>query len=319
MDRFWVGMQAALSALAGVLAVLCTGHQSGRPVFVVLMVGTTIWAICVWWFVARSDIGDRVVWRDELHQGLMQGIVGFGLPLIVACIAWGTPSLNGWLFSTSAAAFGATTLVIIPVALLASSMIDRFVILPRLLGLTKPDPVWRPAALDDRSRRRIAQGWIAHRGFCELFVFTAIAVVLAVSLVAVINAFSPHDKTVPTALESLGGAGIAVYIFGISGPRHAQAITFCLSGPVVLGNWVKGRDEYGNPVEGFVLDVSVHPGVKLVNLDGERDIIPLKNAPSLNPVPRPAGADPAWCRDKVLEHLMKLDDKERRDWPGPAA
>jgi hypothetical protein len=316
MDRFWVGMQSALSALIGVLAVLCTGHKSGLPVVVVLIVGATIWAICVWWFVARSDAGDRKVWHDELRQGLAQGIVGLGVPLIVAVIAWQSPSLEGWLFSTAAAAFGATTLVIIPVALLASSMIDRFVILPRLLGLTGPDPVWRPAAVDDRSRRRVAQGWVAHRGFCELFVFTAIAVVLAVALVAVINEVS-HDETVPTALESLGGAGIAVYIFGLSGPRHAQAVTFCLSGPVVLGNWVRGRDEYGNQVEGFVLDVSVHPGVKLVSLDDERNIIPLKNAPSLNPVPRRAGADVAWCRDKVLEHLLKLNKEERTDWPGP--
>jgi hypothetical protein len=319
MDRFWVGMQAVLCCVITIIAVLCTGHRSGFPVFVVLLVGLAIWSTCLWWFVARSEPGDRKVWHTELRQGLAQGIVGFAVPLVPAVIAWLSPSLQGWLFSTTAAAFGATTLTIMLVALLASSMLDRFVILPRVLGLTRPDPIWRPStALDDRSRRRVAQGWVAHRGICELFVFTAMAVVLAIALVAVINDVS-HDDTLPAALESLGGAGIAVYIFGISGPRHAQAIMFCLAGPVALGSWVNGVNEFGNAVEGFVVDVSVEPGVKLIDVHGDRVIVPLRLAPRLNPTGRPAIVNATWCREQVLEHLLKLDVQERAIWAGPPA
>jgi hypothetical protein len=319
MDRFWVGMQAVLCFVVSVLAILCTGHRSGFPAFVVLLCGLVIWLTCLWWFVARSERGDRMVWGAELNQGIAQGVVGLLVPLAVAVLAWRKPSLDGWLFSTTAAAFGATTLVVIGVALLASSMVDRFVILPRVLGLTKPDPIWRaPTTLDDRSRRRVAQGWVAHRGICELFAFTAIAVVLAIALVALINEFS-DDATLPAALESLGGAGIAVYVFGISGPRHAAAIAFCLAGPVALGSWVTGVNEFGNSVEGFVLDVSVAPGVKLIDLHGDRAIVPLHLAPRLNPTTRPTVVTADWCRDRVLEHLLKLDAAERASWGGPAA
>jgi hypothetical protein len=63
----------------------------------------------------------------------------------------------------------------------------------------------------------------------------------------------------------------------------------------------------------------VAPGVKLIDLHGDRAIVPLHLAPRLNPTTRPTVVTTSWCRDRVLEHLLKLDAAERASWGGPAA
>ncbi len=157
--------------------------------------------------------------------------------------------------------------------------------------------------------------WIAHRAISELFIFPAIALILAIVLVAAGNALS-RDETLPTAIESLGGAGIAFAVFGFSGPRWRSSLRFVLSGPVALGSGVEGIGEYLEPVAGLVIDVSVDPGVKLITADGERTLVPLAMASTLHPVPRPRDKDDAWCRHHVLLHVLKHNDPSA--WPGPS-
>jgi hypothetical protein len=279
----------------------------------VACLGLVISAGFATWYFARTPTGGRRVWQREAREGLIVGAVGFGVPLVAGIIAWQSEHLEGWLFSTTAAAFTAVCIAVVPIAALASSMVDRYLILPRLLGL-RGTPIWRSStAVDEPRRRRLAQMWIVHRGISELFIFPAIALVLAVAVVAAGNAVS-SDKTLPVAFESLGGASIAFAVFGFAGRRWESSLRFVLAGPIALGTWVEGVTELLDPVSGLVIDVSVDPGVKIIADNGDRVFVPLRLASRLNPVPRPDDKDDAWCRDQVLSHVLKLSAPST--WPG---
>jgi hypothetical protein len=315
MDRFWVSLQGVLVAAVCVFGVMVTGHEAGFPIAVFAAVGLAVWAGFAAWYYARTPARGRRVWRREARHGLVVGVLGFGLPLAVGIMAWRSPGMEGWIFSTTAAAFSAVCIAVIPIAALASSMVDRYLILPRLLGL-RGLPIWRASTpAEEPRRRRLAQAWITHRALSELFIFPAIALVLAVALVAAGNALS-SDRTLPAAFESLGGASIAIAVFGFAAPRWKHSLRFVLSGPVALGSWVEGVTELLDPVTGMVVDVSVDPGVKIVASDGDRLFVPLALASRLNPLPRPDDRDEAWCRKQVLVHVLKLSEPSA--WVGPA-
>lgn len=318
MDRVWVPAQGVLVAAVCVIAVFATGHQAGLPMAIFAAVGLAVWAAFAGWYFIRTPAAGRSIWRREAWEGVVIAVLGFGLPLLAGVIAWKSPHLDGWFFSTGAAAFGAVSIGVIPIAALASSMVDRYLILPLVLGLRGP-AIWQSTtALDEPWRRRLAQMWITHRAISELFIFPAIALVLAVGVVAAGNALS-SDKTLPAALESLGGAGIAVTVFGFAGPRWQNSLRFVLSGPVGLGTWVEGVTELLDPAVGLAIDVSVDPGVKIIARDGDRVFVPLALGPRLNPVPRPDGVDEDWCRKQVLKHVLKLSDAEAAAWPAQAS
>lgn len=315
MDRFWVLLQGILVAAISVLAILICGQKSGFPVAVVEAFGLVVWLSASGWYLLRVSVQNRRVWRTEAREGAIISVLGFGLPLALGLVAWKSPHLKGWVFDSAAAAVTATCVALIPTAALASSLLDRYVVLPLLLGL-RGDPIWRDrGAIDDAGRRRLAQFWIAHRAISELLIFPAIALILAVILVAAGNALSA-DKTLPTAIESLGGASIAFGVFSFAGPRWRNSLRFVLAGPVALGAWVEGVDEFFDPVVGLVIDVSVYPGVKIIDAAADRHFTPLYLAPRLNPQEaRPAEQDETWSRRQVVRHVLKLENPD--EWRGP--
>jgi hypothetical protein len=319
MDRFWVGMQGLLAAVIGSLAVLATGHRSGFAVLVLVGTCAIVWLLCAASFLLRSNHAARAAWRKETWNGLLSGLIGFGAPIALGVIAWRTSRLEGVISSTSAAAFTAAAIALMPAAALASSMVDRYVILPRLFGLVGGEPVWSvPKGLDEAWRRRIAQAWIAHRAICELFIFTSMALVLAIVIVAAGNALS-HDKTLPTAFESLGGASVAVGVFGFARPRWAASLKFCLSGQVCLGNWVVGPDPHGHKVSGLAVDVSVDPGVKIIQANKQRTSTSLEHVDLVNALERPHAQDVAWCKRVTISHLLKVTEEHAAVWPAEPA
>jgi hypothetical protein len=227
---------------------------------------------------------------------------------------WQAPSFHGLVLRSAAAAFGAVLITVFFAAILTSSMVDWYYILPRVFGLFSA-PVWlsdEESAIHPRggwsasSRRAVAQVWIFHRGCCELLTFAALAVLLAIGLVALGNAVST-DKTLPGALESLGGSGIAFGVLGYVGPRLRYGLNFMQSCPVGLGMWVEGVDEFGHRASGLVIDVSIDPGVKLVRYepldDPVRLFVPLRYSHHLSEQPRPAAVDSEWCREQMLVHF----------------
>lgn len=312
-QRVPVPTQAALLAIVVGLAGLTCGHACGFALVVIVGLGAVGWAALALHY--RLRVGER---RDALRRGhdrraLASALVGFGVPLAVGIWAWQTPSFDGLILHTGAAAFGAALVAVVFTAILTSSMIDWYLVLPFVLGLFGP-PTWTHDETQRDRRRWYAQIWVFHRGCCELLVFTSVALLLAIGLVALGNAVS-SDRTLPAAFESLGGAGIAFGVFGYLGPRLRHALDYVLSAPVGLGAWVTGTDEFGRDVSGIVVDVSVHPGLKIVGLpqDGsERDhrtFVALRYAPLVSEGSRAPGVDDAWCEQMVRRHLRRDPSK----------
>lgn len=309
-------MEAALVCGVVTLAALACGHESGLPLLVTVGVGGLVWIGFGLSYAVRSH-GRRRVRRREDRRALVFGLLGFGVPAAVTTAVWQAQSFDGLLFSTTAATFGAVALSVIPVAIFASHMVDSYLILPFVYGLFGP-PIWEEndTQLSPKRRRRYAKLWIAHRGICEICVFVSLALLLSIVFVAIGNAVS-HDNTLPQAVESLGGAGIAFGVLTYLGPRVRDSLTYVLAQSAGLGAWATGIDYFGERVEGFVVDVSVHPGIKLRQRNLEWRYVPLRLAFGLQELQDENGVRPdaGWCENAVRERdEARLAPPEPTPW-----
>lgn len=307
-------MQSLLTLVVVSAAVAACGHGVGLPLLVLLAVGTAVWLGFALPYAVRSRGRRARNRRREDRRALAFGVLGFLVPIAGATLAWRSPAFHGLLFSSEAATFAAVTLSVIPVSIFASHMVDWYLILPFVYGLFGP-PIWEEdeTALSPKRRRRYAKLWVAHRGICEVCVFISLAVLLAIAFVAIGNAVS-HDRTLPQAIESLGGAGIAFGVLTYLGPRVRNALNYALAQSAGLGTWASGIDHFGDRVQGFVVDVSIHPGVKLRQRDREWRYVPLGLAYTLQDLDsgRP---DPAWCENAVRERKeAKLGSMPPQPW-----
>jgi len=226
-----------------------------------------------------------------------------GLVLPAAACAWLAfgAGFRGVLFHSEAAVFGGVALVVIPVAILASSFVDRYAILPFCHGQLGP-PIWSLGPLPSKRRRqRYAKLWVAHRAICEICCYSALAVLLAIVVVA-LGGVVAHEHILAVALESLGGTGVAVAILGYVAPRVRDSMNYMLADNAGLGTWAEGIDNTGHRVEGFVVDVAVHPGVKLFSERKKWHFVALRDAERLHEAPdqRPSRCDETWQRLAVL-------------------
>jgi hypothetical protein len=308
-----VPTQAVLLAVCSSLAAIVSGgHLAGFANVVVLGIGIAVWlgfaAAYRWRAKGRQDDERR---RFDRRAACF-GVLGYGVPLAVSLVLWLTPGFDGVLVHTAAGAFCAVLLTVLWGAMLTSSMVDWYYILPLVFGLIGP-PIWMTDAeaarvgrgeLGDTRRRRIAQVWIFHRGVCEILVFSCVAFFLAVVLVAAGNALA-SDPTLPTAFEALGGAGAAVSVLGYAGPRVGGGLRFMLSTTVGLGEWVQRTHEETGLItaDGLIVDVSIEPGVKIIQRDGTRKFAALAETERLHPIDRPDDVDSAWCSEAVHDHL----------------
>jgi hypothetical protein len=294
-----------LAVFASIAAILC-GHRSGLPNLIVLGITTLLWlgllAGYAWQARDRHAAGRAALDR----RATISAAAGFGVPLAVSAVLWQTSGFDGLVFKTDAAAFCAVLVTVFFAAILASSMVDWYYVLPKALGVTGA-PIWLTNAeadddLGKERRRTIAQVWIFHRGVCELLTLSCVAVFVAILLVAAGNALS-GDHTLPAAIEALGGSGVAFGVLQYLGPRLRDGLNFVLSSPVGLGMWVRAQDEDGRDRTGLVVDVSIAPGVKLVTEHGERFFIPLAASHKPSPATRPDGVTREESKDLVEEHL----------------
>jgi hypothetical protein len=301
----WPCSRASPPSSASIAAVLC-GHRCGLPNLIVLGITIVLWLGLLAGYAWQAR-GRRDPSRTALdHRAAVSATAGFGVPFIVSAVLWRSSGFDGLVFTTDAAAFCAVLFTVFFAAILASSMVDWYYVLPKALGVTGP-PIWLTNTeaggdLGKERRRNIAQVWIFHRGVCELLTLSCVALLAAILLVAAGHALS-GDHTLPAAIEALGGSGIAVGILQYLGPRLRDGLNFVLSSPVGLGMWVHAEGEDKRERTGLVVDVSIAPGVKLVTEDGERFFIPLAQSHLPSPATRPDGVTRDRSRALVEEHL----------------
>ena len=65
----------------------------------------------------------------------------------------------------------------------------------------------------------------------------------------------------------------------------------------------QGVSLVGFAVGGLVVDVSIKPGLKLIDEHGHRTFVDLEDSDDLETVPRPDGIDSRWFEQVIDEHL----------------
>lgn len=259
----WVAVSLALSLLFGRRGALCVALTSA--------VAALAWALLVdryrrlqnAWVSPDRRAGDR------LMEG--NGLLAFGLSIAPAC-AVATFALDPLLKPE----WTAIPLSLPLLAILLSSAVDWFVILPFRDGCAGL-PACRAADVELRVRRRYTKLWVAHRLICEL----SIAVALLVAMVLLVQHYAHDLEPIITVVSALGISAAAVKVawdrWVLGGLR------FCLRQGPALGNWVAGpsftKREGERRREGFVLDVSLDNGLKVVSAPGATEhFIALKDA-----------------------------------------
>lgn len=307
-------MQTALALATGLVSLALTGHRSGLAIAMPYAVAVCVWLVLLVSYRIRSrqhrraDNPDR---RGGDRRAALSGVLGLLVPL-VASIAVTQVEFDGALFDSVAATFTAVCFCVGFVAILVSSMVDWYLILPFVDGLLGR-PIWatNDEWLTAKRRRAYAKFWVAHRIACETFVYMALALVLSIVFVAVGNAVS-SDNTLPVAIESLGGSGIAFALLTFLGPRIRDSVNYILGQNAGLGAWAAGVDNHGKPIEGLVIDVSIHPGVQLRTADEARRHVSLANAAELQDMDSwPADAGAAWREQMFRERGTEVADDDR--------
>jgi hypothetical protein len=178
-QRTHVPTQAILLAVAGTAAAVICGHKAGFAISVIVCAGVVLWLGLALPYRLRVREPREDVRRRLDRLAFRSALLGFFSALLAGVVVWREPSFHGLFLSSGAAAFGAALVVLIFTAILASSMVDWYLILPRAFGLFGGcSPIWKTDEeapdLDKDRRRRFAQVWVFHRGVCELVVFFSI-------------------------------------------------------------------------------------------------------------------------------------------------
>lgn len=266
--RLWqvwpcVAASLVLSLLFGRLGALCTA--------LAVAVSALTWAVLVDryrrrrndWVSAERQRRDRAM--DE--NGLLALVPSLGLAGIVAAIGLDPLIEPGWT---------ALPLSIPLLAILVSSAIDWYVVLPFRDGVCG-FPACRIDSVPLRDRRRYTTIWVAHRLICEL----SIAASLLCAAILLTHRYA-HDLGPLVTIAS--ALGITVATGRVAWDRWMMGgLRFCLRQGPALGSWVAGpsfsRREGEQMREGFVLDVSLDNGVKVVAVPGGTEhFIALKDA-----------------------------------------
>jgi hypothetical protein len=155
---------------------------------------------------------------------------------------------------------GAATLT----ALYASSLVDRYYILPRVSG-----GHWRgqmPCCDDHLRWKRVTRTWLLHRLLANLLFVGGGAVVLTVGVTHWVRG---DEQTVATVV-----AAAATVLAGFYLTRTAPAIAQVVNPWIQVGDTIQLAEEFNVPAEAefpkyYVVDVSLE-GVKLRDLAGAR-------------------------------------------------
>lgn len=261
-----VQLQALATLLASVAAVGLLGYPAAITIAPALTLGAAIWS---WfallyrrrrrgWPATRSH--DRAAKDSVMVQCLVLGL------LAPAAIAWSAVALGaahqlvGPPVSDSQAVIVALCVVLVPLSMLVSSSVDWYLIRAFREGV-HGEPVCRSWVADSEASMNYVNYWVMHRFVCEIIVWAAITV--AIAFVSAIAEGSTRSETGRTTLNLVGLLGIIGWTTR-EASKVRPAIAFLRYPSVGLGQWVSGVNGEHEPIAGFVLDVSLDPGVQLI-------------------------------------------------------
>lgn len=296
--RPYVEIQAFMSLLA-VAVVILLGPAAGLTAAVFLTVGVAVWAYYLVRYrtlllrraVERS--GDR---RSKDRIMFRCFLVGLVLPAAFAWVDFVTIRLDpfGGPLHPGEAAIASIGVLAISLGILVSSSVDWYLIRPFREGVFN-QPTCRPEIHDNGRGLDYARYWVLHRMVSEFIVFAGV-VVLAGLFFAVVSTRVDSEEG-KSAAGFISAVGIGAWsLTEISKLRAALRFVRFPFPACELGSWVSGRTASCVDVTGFVLDVSVSPGVQLIpeprghpatDIADEKSSVPLRQVPQIEPAEAP--------------------------------
>ncbi len=248
---------------AGVVgpALLLMTRPADLALAILCSVGAIIWLFFgVQYLLRKENPSDARRRKDRaMRECFLAGIL---LPALAAwaCVA-GVDSALPYerpIHGTTAVVI-ACCLAVVPLSIIVSSAVDWYLIRPFREGVYGA-PVCQHVDAE-RAREAYASYWVLHRGICELVVYSAIAGIIAFGTATV--SVSSKDPRVLAALNIIGVGAIVwpgTKLLWLM--RHALA--FVMNPRPGLGDWAMGRNCDRETIEGFLVDVSIAPGVQLI-------------------------------------------------------
>jgi hypothetical protein len=320
-----VQLQAFGTFLVTVICLAVLGSQVALAAALALTTGGLIWGYFAGRYRLLRERGDhrRSEWRRERDDAMVQCLLG-GL-VVPAILAWVTavvvdlrlidPPLDG-----APSTLLTLSLLVFPLAMLVSSSVDWYLIRPFRDGVLGV-PVCQESVQRTDAPQVYATLWVAHRMVSEFFVFLAVSGLIIV--VAFVAGEATKSEDGEQVLNLIGIMGVLGWTYREQA-KLLPALDFVRKpSEAALGAWTKGRNKHAQDIEGFLLDLSVDPGVQLINeprgclakdIADEDCSIPLAHRRGIKAVEKPRTPCPGGrCEFWVAQCDVGLRQAEERE------
>ncbi|HVD40442.1 MAG TPA: hypothetical protein VNC16_05510 [Solirubrobacterales bacterium] len=294
--RPYVQIQAFVTAVVTLATLVVLGQEVALAVGVFLVIGLLFWLyfFARYRFLVRGEGDPRSGDRRGKDRVMLSCL--FGGLVLPAALAWLQLALGlelvGPPLQDGEAVVASISLLAVPLGVFVSSSVDWYLIRPFREGVYN-EPACRPEIHREGRGMDYARYWVLHRMVSELVVYLGLVVLVALFFAVGSTAIDSEEGK--SAVGFLGALGIAVWsVAELSGLR--AALRFVRYPHCELGSWVKGRTADCEDIAGFVLDVSVSPGVQLIeeprghpapDVADEHRSIPLRQAHNIEPIDPP--------------------------------
>lgn len=293
----YVRLQSVAVLLVSLICLGLFGREAALTLGTTLSVGIAVWAYFRLLYGIRLRKSDRKRSADRAVKDRVMLdclLVGLLLPCGVAWVAFAVDGLNviDPPLSGGEAVFTSLCVSLIPLSMLVSSSVDWYLIRPFREGVHGP-PACHPEVQQTTGPMDYARYWIMHRMVAEFLVYSSIVGLIA--LTATIVGERTDSETGKNVFNLIGLIGIVSWSVSELGKLKA-ALEFVRYPTCGLAEWVTGRNGDGQDIAGFALDVSIDPGVQLIEAPrghpardiAERDrSVPLKYRRTIKSIPAP--------------------------------
>lgn len=262
----YVQLQAAGTLIVAAACLSLLGYGTALSVAITLSIGCAVWVYFALLYASRRRRSELE--RSEDRAGKDRAMIGcFFVGLVLpATLAWCDVGLGGAdlvdpPLHGGEAVLSSMCALLIPLSMLVSSSVDWFLIRPFREGVHELPACQGEVQASGRAMD-YARYWILHRMVAELFVYAAIVGLIA--LIVTIVGQNTDSETGKNVFNLIGLVGIVGWSLTELGKLKA-ALEFVRYPTCSLASWATGRTKAGEEVSGFVLDVSIDPGIQLID------------------------------------------------------
>ena len=261
----YVQLQAIAVLIVVAICAALLDAEADLALAVALSVGCAIWSYFALLYLFRRRSSELERSRERTGKDRVMVSCLFAGLLLPLALTWSSAAAGGANLvnpplRAGEAVLAAIGVLLIPLSMLVSSSVDWYLIRPFREGAHEL-PACQPEVQASGQAMDYARYWILHRMVAEFFVYASIVGLIA--LTATIVGQNTDSETGKNIFNLIGLVGIVGWSLTELGKLKA-ALDFVRYPTCSLASWVTGRNKVGEDISGFVLDVSIDPGVQLI-------------------------------------------------------